>query len=433
MVPIMISREQLQLEKFIRWMVLRWQNVRLAASWDTWTFYIKEGRRLRQVCIKFLMRLRNQILPIAIDTWKENAAFQRKIRIMSSSIVIPKRSSNTWVQEKWILFDRTRKERDEWKTLLDRPFPSRKPRNREHDLAALVGDMDHIGKDNYKRMIRCFVSSTFDDTFHERNFLLEDVVPYLKECARNRGLDFAFSEMRFGIRDKASSENRTSEICMEELRYCQDVSPGMNYILISGDKYGFRPCPPRISKEHFEGLLQCMPSDGASLVTASYSQDKNVHEAPEFILRSVEEISGLQPGAHDAVHRHLLEAAKLLWPDGLKELRDPRRSEVLILCLRFNHAMPSFLIFACIYCAVLLRGGVCSADHRRPPRAAAIQSRRTSSPSRRRRRAGGSSGHRATLSRVVSMSSAAPSPACTRWTRPRPASGGTWTSTLAAE
>ena len=65
-----------------------------------------------------------------------------------------------------------------------------------------------------KRVIRVFVSSTFTDTVFERNYALEDVIPYLKMAGRERGFDVG-SEVpvtwcgvaltgSFGIRDDAS-------------------------------------------------------------------------------------------------------------------------------------------------------------------------------------------------------------------------------------
>jgi hypothetical protein len=59
-------------------------------------------------------------------------------------------------------------------------------------------------------------------------------MPFLKEAARNRGLDIVFSEMRFGIRDTASSANLTSEGCMRELKRCLGESSGISYLLIAG-------------------------------------------------------------------------------------------------------------------------------------------------------------------------------------------------------
>jgi hypothetical protein len=58
------------------------------------------------------------------------------------------------------------------------------------------------------------LSSTFTDTESERNLLIADVVPYLHEYARQRGFEFRLAEMRWGIREEASSAHQTSEICI---------------------------------------------------------------------------------------------------------------------------------------------------------------------------------------------------------------------------
>jgi hypothetical protein len=243
----------------------------------------------------------------------------------SNEAVRPKRSSSFLALRKWALWDQDRRKRPDWRARLHRPAPKSTPRNSEEDWAAISGNMDQMGFPGSKRIVRFFLSSTFDDTFFERNLLLEDVLPYLKECARNRGLEVALSEMRFGIRDKASSDNKTSEICMDELQYCQEVSAGINYILISGDKYGFRPCPARILKTEFEALLTHMPAEHARLASDCYLLDENAHESPEYVMRNREEINGLQHGAHDELLRAFRAAAERLWSDKLEELRDPFR------------------------------------------------------------------------------------------------------------
>ena len=56
------------------------------------------------------------------------------------------------------------------------------------------------------------------------------------------------------VRDDASEDNKTSELCMEELKNCEQQSAGVFYVLISTVKYGFRPSPRRISHNEMEGV-----------------------------------------------------------------------------------------------------------------------------------------------------------------------------------
>jgi hypothetical protein len=103
-------------------------------------------------------------------------------------------------------------------------------------------------------IVRVFVSSTFTDTKCERDLFIEDVYPYIKEYARKCGVEFNNSEMRWGIRAEASDTHQTSEICMQEIARCTNESASLSYVLILGDKYGFRPFPAAIDRAEFELL-----------------------------------------------------------------------------------------------------------------------------------------------------------------------------------
>ena len=196
------------------------------------------------------------------------------------------------------LWSGLREERPEWKSRLRSTNPPRKPREKPEDWSAITKNMKEMGKPPSKRVIRVFISSTFTDTVFERNYALEDVIPYLKEAGRERGFDVVSSEMRFGIRDDASEDNKTSELCMEELENCEQQSAGVFYVLISTDKYGFRPLPRRIPQNEMEKLRSKMEDEQKALMDKFYSLDTKVldkswHPAPEYVMLTQPEIGKL--------------------------------------------------------------------------------------------------------------------------------------------
>ena len=196
------------------------------------------------------------------------------------------------------LWDELREERPEWKSRLRSENPPKNRRNKPEDWSAITGNMKAMGEIACKRVIRVFISSTFTDTVFERNYALKDVIPYLKKAGRERGFDVIFSEMRFGIRDDASEDNKTSELCMEELENCEQQSAGVFYVLISTDKYGLRPLPRRIPQKEMEDLRSKMDDEKKALVDKFYSLDTNAldkdgHHAPEFVMRTQPEIGKL--------------------------------------------------------------------------------------------------------------------------------------------
>ena len=225
------------------------------------------------------------------------------------------------------LWEKLREERPEWKSRLRSENPPKNPRNKPEDWSAITGNMKEMGEIACKRVIRVFISSTFTDTVFERNYALEDVIPYLKDAGRERGFDIIFSEMRFGIREEASEDNKTSELCMEELKNCEQQSAGVFYVLISTDKYGFRPLPRRIPQNKLEELKIKNGTVEQALVDKFYSLDTNAldqsgHPAPEYVMLTQPEIGKLVDPSTDgkaaALPQHFWETLKHFWDNVMK-------------------------------------------------------------------------------------------------------------------
>ena len=68
------------------------------------------------------------------------------------------------------------------------------------------------------------------DTFVERNTLMERVYPKLKEYCQERGYEFQVVDMRWGVRDEATDDHKTSDLCMKEIYACQRLSTGPNFV-----------------------------------------------------------------------------------------------------------------------------------------------------------------------------------------------------------
>lgn len=122
----------------------------------------------------------------------------------------------------------------------------------------------------FRPIIRVFVSSTFSDLVHERNALQDRVWPELEQFCRQRGFTFQAIDLRWGVPSEAGLDHRTMQICFEELRRAQETSPEPNFLILLGNKYGWRPLPEVISVEEFEKLsataqrIQNEPPDPAA-------------------------------------------------------------------------------------------------------------------------------------------------------------------------
>lgn len=136
-------------------------------------------------------------------------------------------------------------------------------------------------------VIRVFVSSTFTDLQRERDALQRDTFPRLEPLCATRGFQFQAIDLRWGVPTEASLDHRTMRICFEELRRAQEISPQPNFLVLLGDRYGWRPLPEDISVEEFEALNRTASLIGAGdILRAWYVEDRNAVPRPVYVLQS---------------------------------------------------------------------------------------------------------------------------------------------------
>src|SRR2546428_2094898 len=92
-------------------------------------------------------------------------------------------------------------------------------------------------------IIRVFVSSTFSDLKLERDALQKRVFPELERLCLKEGFQFQAIDLRWGVSTEAGLNHRAMQICFEELRRSQEVSPEPNFLILLGNRYGWRAVP----------------------------------------------------------------------------------------------------------------------------------------------------------------------------------------------
>ena len=70
------------------------------------------------------------------------------------------------------------------------------------------------------------------DTMHERNMLMRQGYPRVKAHCRQIGYEFQVVDMRWGVRDEATDDHMGTELCLKELKLCQKLSTGPNFVVI---------------------------------------------------------------------------------------------------------------------------------------------------------------------------------------------------------
>ncbi|XP_023244232.1 NACHT and WD repeat domain-containing protein 2-like [Centruroides sculpturatus] len=142
------------------------------------------------------------------------------------------------------------------------------------------------------KIVRIFTSSTFTDMSLERNHLMEDVYPKIKEfCREKHGLEFQVVDMRWGVRDEATDDHMTTDLCMREIQNCQRLSMGPNFVVFLGQKYGYRPIPTIIDGSEFRQIVDALTVMGYdnTLLSTWYQEDTNAIPSV-FVLQPISSI-----------------------------------------------------------------------------------------------------------------------------------------------
>ena len=84
--------------------------------------------------------------------------------------------------------------------------------------------------------------------------LQRDVFPRLEHYCLVRGFQFQAIDLRWGVPGEAGRDHRTMQICFDELRRAQEVSPRPNFLVLLGDRYGWQPLPETIAEAEFKEL-----------------------------------------------------------------------------------------------------------------------------------------------------------------------------------
>ena len=126
------------------------------------------------------------------------------------------------------------------------------------------------------KTFRIFVSSTFSDLKAERDALQRSVFPRLRELCASRGARFQAIDLRWGVSQEAGLDQRTMPICLGEIERCQRVTPRPNFIILLGDRYGWRPLPPEIPEREYVALeAKVVTADDKALLSTWYRLDEN--------------------------------------------------------------------------------------------------------------------------------------------------------------
>ena len=134
------------------------------------------------------------------------------------------------------------------------------------------------------KIFRVFISSTFTDMQIERSILQRDAFPRLEKFCEERGAKFQAVDLRWGVNEESQLNQKTLQICFNEITRCQKISPKPNFVILLGEKYGWQPIPEKIPGEEMEAILKVLSEGDRMLIKTWYWLDENAIP-PEFVLQ----------------------------------------------------------------------------------------------------------------------------------------------------
>ena len=125
------------------------------------------------------------------------------------------------------------------------------------------------------QVFRLFISSTFSDFSREREVLQQNVFPELDRYCQSRGYYFQPIDLRWGVSEEAKLDQKTLELCLNEVKSCKHF-PHPNFLIMSGNRYGWIPLPYIIEASEFGLILQVIKEEADRLLLNEwYLLDRN--------------------------------------------------------------------------------------------------------------------------------------------------------------
>lgn len=143
------------------------------------------------------------------------------------------------------------------------------------------------------KIFRVFVSSTFTDMKEERKILQKEVFPKLEKFCESNGAKFQVVDLRWGVNEESSLNQKTLQICFNEIDRCQRISPKPNFLILLGNKYGWQPIPEIIPYNEMSLILYSISSNDKELIKKWYWIDTNA-VPQEYVLQPKEKLINYQ-------------------------------------------------------------------------------------------------------------------------------------------
>lgn len=110
------------------------------------------------------------------------------------------------------------------------------------------------------KTVRIFISSTFKDMDAERDVLIKNVFPRLRETAESIGLFIREVDLRWGVTEDQAKRGAALELSLDGIDECKPY-----FLCMLGKRYGWIPAQPSIQSKKMTASYHAEKSGGSRL------------------------------------------------------------------------------------------------------------------------------------------------------------------------
>lgn len=144
---------------------------------------------------------------------------------------------------------------------------------------------------------------------NERSILQRDAFPRLEKYCEENGARFQAVDLRWGVNEESQMNQKTLQICFNEIARCQKISPKPNFVILLGEKYGWQPIPEIIPGEEMDAILRVLQEDEKNLITRWYWRDDNAIPSEYVLQPRQEELKDYQ--SWEKIERQIRNALRI--------------------------------------------------------------------------------------------------------------------------
>ena len=106
---------------------------------------------------------------------------------------------------------------------------------------------------------------------------MREIYPRIRQFCDERAVDFSVVDFRWGIRDQATNDHMTNDICLNEIDKCYNESlDAPCFVFLSFNRYGWTPLPRVVQSQEFQTILEgIVDVPNKKLVRRWYVEDCN--------------------------------------------------------------------------------------------------------------------------------------------------------------